>query len=104
MLFKECVECVEFLGTEVGEVCFFPRVGEEIERYESMIFNEIGERTEFFFPDNMREFIKKGNIKEFKEQYRKYRNAKVKDQRLKPLRMLLIQHQRAFNMNGYLPL
>ncbi len=77
---------------------------EEIERYESMIFNEIGERAEFFFPENMREFIKKGNIKQFKEQYRKYRNAKVKDQRLKPLRMLLIQHQRAFNMNGYLPL
>lgn len=77
---------------------------EEIERYESMIYNEIGERAEFFFPENMREFIKKGNIKQFKEQYRKYRNAKVKDQRLKPLRMLLIQHQRAFNMNGYLPL
>ena len=77
---------------------------EEIERYESMIYNEIGERAEFFFPENMREYIKKGNIKQFKEQYRKYRNAKVKDQRLKPLRMLLIQHQRAFNMNGYLPL
>ncbi len=77
---------------------------EEIERFETLIFNEIGERSEFFFPENMREYIKKGNIKQFKEQYRKYRNAKVKDQRLKPLRMLLIQHQRAFNMNGYLPL
>lgn len=77
---------------------------EEIERYESMIFNEIGERAEFFFPENMREYIKKGNIKEFKEQYRRFRNAKLKDLRLKPLREMLIQHQRAFNIKGYLDL
>ena len=75
---------------------------EEIERYELMIFNEIGERAEFFLPDGMREYIKKGNIKLFKEQYRIYRNAKLKDLRLTPLRQMLIQHQRAFNMKGYL--
>ncbi len=75
---------------------------EEIERFESLIFSEIGEKSQFFFPENMREYIKKGNIKEFKDQYRRFRNAKLKDLRLKPLREMLIQHQRAFNIKGYL--
>lgn len=70
----------------------------------SEFYSELGERSEFFIPDDVEERIENGNQELYDAQYKKYRYINVTDERLKPLVEMIHRYRRVYEQEGYIEL
>lgn len=65
-------------------------------------YSRLGEKSEFFIPEDIEQRIRTGNANLYNAQYQRYKDMVVTDSRLQPLVNMLHRYERCYEQEGYI--
>lgn len=65
-------------------------------------YAKLGDRAEFFIPADVEERLKNGNHRLYDNQYQRYRDLFVSDERVRPLVTMIHKYRKGYEQEGYI--
>lgn len=97
---KDLLRWLEMISNRYVHFGDFDLAGVHI--YLSEFYALLKERATFFIPDDVEERISCGSRKRYDEQYTKYKDMAITDQRLLSLVQLIHKYRRGYDQEGYI--
>lgn len=70
--------------------------------YEKEFYNHIGSRASFLIPDDIEARLQNGSVERYNDQYRKFRNFKPSDKRIRPLFEMINRYHKGYDQEGFI--
>jgi len=70
--------------------------------YLTEFYASLGDRAEFFVPEDVEERLKEGNWRLYERQYARYKEMDVTDKRLLPLVEMIHRYRKGYEQEGYI--